>query len=209
MSLQVVGAGLGRTGTHSLKNALEVLLGGPCYHMIEVLAQPDRAPAWSEAFAGKPIDWDQIMDGYVAAVDWPACAFWQELADVNPNAMVLLSTRSSADAWYKSANATIFEITKRGIDDETFQFGATMLSQKFTPDWQDEAAAKRAVRGAQRERARVRTAGTLDRLAAGRRLGTDLRCARASGSERTIPAREHHRRLPRDGRARSALVRQG
>ena len=44
------------------------------------------------------------MDGYAAAVDWPAAAFWRELAGANPDAIILLSTRSSADAWWKSAN---------------------------------------------------------------------------------------------------------
>ena len=63
MSLRVVGAGLGRTGTHSLKVALEQLLGGPCYHMIEVLMAPDRALAWIDAFDGKAVDWDAVMQG--------------------------------------------------------------------------------------------------------------------------------------------------
>jgi hypothetical protein len=80
MTLRVVGAGLGRTGTNSLKLALEQLLGGPCYHMFEVFGHPDSIPRWVDAVEGRPVDWDALMNGYRAAVDWPAAAFWRELA---------------------------------------------------------------------------------------------------------------------------------
>ena len=149
MTLRVVGAGLGRTGTHSLKVALEQLLGGPCYHMLEVMAHPEFARNWQRAIDGEPVDWQVVMDGYVAAVDWPAAAFWRELADANPDAIVLLSTRSSADAWWKSANETIFEVTRREAPAEPelaefVQMPRAMLSKTFTPNWWDEADAKRA-----------------------------------------------------------------
>ena len=97
MTLQVVGAGLGRTGTHSLKAALEQLLGGPCYHMIEVFGRPDDIPVWHAAINGDLPDWNAFLSDYRAAVDWPASAFWRELADANPDAVVLLSTRSDSD----------------------------------------------------------------------------------------------------------------
>lgn len=149
MTLRVVGAGLGRTGTHSLKVALEQLLGGPCYHMLEVMAHPEFARNWQRAIDGEPVDWQVVMDGYVAAVDWPAAAFWRELADANPDAIVLLSTRSSADAWWKSANETIFEISRREAPSEPelaefVQMPRAMLSKTFTPNWSDEDDAKRA-----------------------------------------------------------------
>ena len=141
MTLQVVGAGLGRTGTHSLKIALEQLLGGPCYHMVEVIGHPEYAAYWRDAIAGRPVDWDKVMDGYVSAVDWPAAAFWRPLADANPDAVILLSTRSSADAWWKSANDTIFNIADVG-NDAMGPAGAAqkdmaidMLTKRFTPDW--------------------------------------------------------------------------
>ncbi|HYL52005.1 MAG TPA: sulfotransferase [Acidimicrobiia bacterium] len=149
MTLRVVGAGLGRTGTHSLKVALEQLLGGPCYHMLEVMAHPEFARNWQRAIDGEPVDWQVVMDGYVAAVDWPAAAFWRELADANPDAIVLLSTRSSADAWWKSANETIFEISRREAPSEPelaefVQMPRAMLTKTFTPNWSDEDDAKRA-----------------------------------------------------------------
>jgi Sulfotransferase domain len=75
VGLRVVGAGLGRTGAHSLKLALEQLLGGPCYHMIEVFEHPEHVPLWQAAVRVERYDWDQIFDGYIAAVDRPVAAF--------------------------------------------------------------------------------------------------------------------------------------
>jgi hypothetical protein len=166
MSLKVVGAGLGRTGTHSLKIALERLLGEPCYHMLEVVAHMEYARYWSDALDGKPVDWYQVMNGYAASVDWPAAAFWKELTDAYPGAIVLLSTRSSTDAWWKSANDTIFEISKQPLppdpDIASFaQMPKKLLTTRFTPDWVDENAAKRAY---EEHNARVRAIAPPDRL---------------------------------------------
>ena len=84
MSLRVVGAGLGRTGTPSLKAALERLLGAPCYHMAEVFAHPEHIDVWTAAFKGQQPDWKKFLTGYAAEVDWPASAFWFELAEAFP-----------------------------------------------------------------------------------------------------------------------------
>ena len=149
MSLRVVGAGIGRTGTHSLKLALEQLLGAPCYHMLEVLSHPEYVHYWRDAIDGKPVDWDQVFDGYAACVDWPAGAFWEEISAANPEAIVLLSTRSSADAWFKSAHDTIFEISAREAPPDPnlgdiAKMPKEMLAKKFTPNWQEPEAAKQA-----------------------------------------------------------------
>lgn len=96
----MVGAGLPRTGTSSLKAALELLLGGRCYYMREIPHHPfDLGPRWQGASKGETPDWQQLMDGYVAAVDWPASMFWRELGETNPDALVVLSLRDSAEAW--------------------------------------------------------------------------------------------------------------
>jgi hypothetical protein len=107
MQLQVVGVGFGRTGTTSLKAALERLLGGRCHHMFEVHARPELIGLWTAAAEGRP-DWDAVFDGDVACVDWPAAAFWRELVAANPDAVVLLSRRQSAADWWRSASRTIF-----------------------------------------------------------------------------------------------------
>jgi len=107
MALRVVGAGLGRTGTNSLKLALERLLGAPCYHMIEVFGHPEHIPAWHAAAEGRMPDWHALLADYAAAVDWPAAAFWPELSAAFPDAIVLLSVRD-AESWWASASQTIF-----------------------------------------------------------------------------------------------------
>ena len=125
MSLQVVGAGVGRTGTHSLKEALEQILGGPCHHMVEVFANPQQIPIWIDAIEGRAVDWARLMDGYVAQVDWPGASFWPELLDANPDALVILSVRDP-DAWYTSATNTIFQ----GLDRSDAEIGPWMVSVK-------------------------------------------------------------------------------
>jgi hypothetical protein len=162
MTLAIVGAGLGRTGTNSLKVALERLLGGPCYHMIEVFGRPDDIAVWQGAIDGSPPDWDALFAEYRAAVDWPVAAFWREIAAAYPDAPVLLSTRDP-DAWWKSASSTIFEISREPTTEEPFasqlRMATEMFSHRFTPDWREEAAAKAAyVRHNETVRAEIPTA---------------------------------------------------
>jgi hypothetical protein len=109
MTLELIGAGLGRTGTLSLKSALETLGFGPCYHMIEVLRAPERARHWLEQTRSASHDWDTLFQGYRATVDWPAAAFWRELAARYPDAKVLLSLRD-ADRWHESVMNTIHQV---------------------------------------------------------------------------------------------------
>src|SRR3954471_6358531 len=146
MTLQVVGAGLGRTGTHSLKVALEQLLGGPCYHMIEVFGHPEHVDVWRRAAEGETIDWSSFPDGYVASVDWPASSFWREMADANPDSIILLSTRTSADAWYRSASDTIFQAMDaiRAEQTEWTAMVEALFANRFTPDPGDKRAAMEA-----------------------------------------------------------------
>ncbi len=112
MALRLIGAGFGRTGTLSLKTALEQLLGGPCYHMYEVLSHLDHAKVWTAADAGESHDLAAVMAGYEATVDWPACAFWRELMEVFPEAKVLLSVRPP-ERWFASFDETIRQVLLR------------------------------------------------------------------------------------------------
>jgi hypothetical protein len=107
MELAVVGAGVGRTGTHSLKLALEQLLGAPCHHMMEIMADPDQVPSWVDAIDGRPVDWAAMLENYRSIVDWPGGSFWPELLAANPDTLVLLSVRDP-ESWYRSASNTIF-----------------------------------------------------------------------------------------------------
>jgi len=111
MTLQVVGAGFGRTGTLSMKAALEQLGFGPCYHMAEVIVHPHFAEHWMTAASGQPVKWDVVFNGYKAAVDWPACSFYREQAEHFPNAKVILTLRDM-NTWFDSCQATIFNIMK-------------------------------------------------------------------------------------------------
>lgn len=107
MSLSVIGAGFGRTGTLSLKLALEQLGFGPCYHMVEVIGHPEAAAYWEAAADGKPVDWETVFAGFGATVDWPSATFYKTLADAYPEAKVILTVRDP-EAWFASTQATIF-----------------------------------------------------------------------------------------------------
>jgi hypothetical protein len=107
MPLEVIGAGLGRTGTRSLKDALEILGFSQCYHMEDLFADPSRVVHWEHAAAGEPTDWEALFAGYRSAVDYPAARHWRELAAVYPKAKVILTIRE-ATKWYKSVSDTIY-----------------------------------------------------------------------------------------------------
>ncbi len=114
MPLEVIGPGFGRTGTNSLKVALEHLGFGPCHHMFEVRDNPELLPDWEAAARGEKVDWDKVFAGYRSQVDWPGARYWRELAAHFPKAKVILTVRDP-DAWFDSAQATIFPfVTARG-----------------------------------------------------------------------------------------------
>lgn len=109
MALSVIGAGFGRTGTMSIKMALEHLGLGPCHHMEEVFGNPAQLPNWLAAAKGQQVDWDDVFTGYGSAVDWPSAHYWRELAEVYPNSKILLSVRP-AERWWESFSGTIKKI---------------------------------------------------------------------------------------------------
>jgi Sulfotransferase domain len=133
---------LGRTASHSLKIALETLLGGTCYHMMELFARPEHVPLWHAAIRGREPDWDSMLQGFTAAVDWPAAAVWDQLFRAYPDSVVLLSTRSSSDSWWASFSETILEVMQRGPGpgmEEWFEMSADMLA-RLTPDYAEREA---------------------------------------------------------------------
>jgi hypothetical protein len=143
--LRVVGAGLGRTGTNSLKVALERLLGAPCYHMIEVNRRPADARVWLDALTGQPEQLDALLAGYAATVDWPAAALWPWLMARNPDSLVLLSLRDDAATWLRSVRATIMPVAKPDWYDDPESAAMRDMDEAmfaaFDPDWRDDDAA--------------------------------------------------------------------
>ncbi len=117
MALDIVGAGLGRTGTLSLKYALEQLGFDKTYHMLEVGRYPDHRDLWSAARRGEAVDWDAMFADFKASVDWPACDFWWELSEHYPESKVLLSVRDP-ERWYASIRNTIHLSTSAGLQAE-------------------------------------------------------------------------------------------
>ena len=109
MTMHVIGAGVGRTGTYSLKLAVNQLGLGPCHHMEEVLFnQPVQVPLWAAAVNGRP-DWAAIYEGYQSAVDWPTAGFFRELSTAYPSAKFVLTVRSPK-SWAESFSETIYKL---------------------------------------------------------------------------------------------------
>jgi len=116
MALKIVGAGFGRTGTLSLKSALEKIGFAPCYHMMEVFPRPDHVAMWHRLAFGNSMDWDLIFRDFSATVDWPAARWWREIAAHFPDARVLLSVRDP-EAWYKSMSDTLYPAMKSPVSE--------------------------------------------------------------------------------------------
>ncbi len=161
MTLQVVGAGVGRTGTASLQEGLKRLLGGNCYHMIEVFGHPDHPSRWLAAMNGET-DANDIVSDYVATVDWPACTLWRELADANPDAIILLSTRDP-ESWWTSCDNTIFVAMRKALEGEPNDWTsmAAKMLELFGADMDDKA---KSIAAFERHNAHVRATADPKRL---------------------------------------------
>jgi hypothetical protein len=118
MALDIIGPGFGRTGTSSLKTALEHLGYGPTHHMFEVRANPTQMSYWQALARGEAVDWDAVFGGYRSQTDWPAARYWRELAAHYPDAKIILTVRDP-DEWYDSIAATILKLmaAQGSIDD--------------------------------------------------------------------------------------------
>ncbi len=167
MQLKVVGAGLGRTGTASLKKALEQLTDGPCYHMFEVFEHPESVAMWHSVVLGESGDWDALVGGYTSSVDWPAAAYWPELSAANPDAIVLLSSRATPEEWWGSMEKTIISVLTVELPPGDQGMAAhramvlDLFARRFTPDWRDPQAAMAAYT---RHNERVRSEVPAERL---------------------------------------------
>lgn len=108
--MKVFGAGFGRTGTMSLKFALEKLGIGPCYHMREVVSRPSHIKLWYDISRGEEYpNWNRLFSGFNSAVDFPVCLFYKQLINKFPDAKFILTLRDF-DTWYKSTANTIYKV---------------------------------------------------------------------------------------------------
>jgi hypothetical protein len=112
MTLQVIGAGFGRTGTKSLKVALEELGFGKCYHMEELAKNRGHLVRWAEIAEGGKADWDALFRGYQSGADWPVAAYYKELVVAYPDAKVILTVREP-ERWYESFTTTLCEADRK------------------------------------------------------------------------------------------------
>jgi len=168
--LEVIGAGFGRTGTLSLKAALEELGFGPCYHQYELVAHLEHVASWSAANAGDTEALREPLHGYRSTVDWPGCSFWRELADLYPEATVLLSVRPR-DRWYSSFRDTVGAVLTLNREREVppefrplIEMNDQVVRERcFGPDFDvdDEAA---VIRAYEAHNAAVRAGISADRL---------------------------------------------
>lgn len=106
MTLKVIGAGFGRTGTDSMREALTILGFGPCHHMFEVIAREEQKKRWRALAQGAAPDWNQLFKGYASCMDWPSAYYWRELIDIYPEARVILTWRT-AESWWSSFESTV------------------------------------------------------------------------------------------------------
>lgn len=106
--MDIIGAGLGRTGTLSTKAALEQLGYGPCHHMVELLVEGRTIEGFAAAARGEQVDWTEVLDGYGSCVDWPGCDYHAQLAEAFPDAKLVLNVRDG-ESWYESVQESIFK----------------------------------------------------------------------------------------------------
>ncbi|MEM8774194.1 MAG: sulfotransferase family protein [Pseudomonadota bacterium] len=123
---KVIGAGFGRTGTDSLREALNLLGFGPCHHMRALHEDDAHKADWRRMIAGEPANWDVLLGGYRSCVDWPSAHFWPELIEAFPNAKVILTWRS-AESWWTSFEKTILQVLQNNTNTEENAPGSQLL----------------------------------------------------------------------------------
>ena len=130
MALKVIGAGGPRTGTASLKDALEILGFGKCYHMQYLFNHPDEVKYWHELYDTGTVDFDSMFDGFQSTVDFPGCFVYKVLLDKYPDAKVILNERD-AEEWYESALNTVFSATPQTLGQKLTMMKKMILSSRF------------------------------------------------------------------------------
>jgi hypothetical protein len=141
MALKVIGTGFGRTGTDSMREALNMLGFGPCHHMFEVIDNEVQKQRWRALVQGAPADWDLLFEDYNSCVDWPSAYYWRELIDVYPEAKVILTWRSP-ESWWESCEKTLLPVFRKSTDPQSL--GLALIADKVfggKPDDREHAIA--------------------------------------------------------------------
>lgn len=127
MTIKVIGAGFGRTGTDSMREALNLLGFGPCHHMREVNTNEDQKRMWRALVQGAPPEWDRLLAGYASCLDWPTASYWRELMQAYPEATVILTYRTP-ESWWASFERTVLAAIQTSTDMESL--GITLIRDK-------------------------------------------------------------------------------
>ena len=118
MTLKVIGAGFGRTGTDSMRKALDILGFGPCHHMYEVNAHEEQKRMWRALVKGERLPWDELFAGYGSCMDWPSAHYWRQLIAHYPQAKVVLTSRTT-ESWWESFEKTIVAGIAKSFEPES------------------------------------------------------------------------------------------
>ena len=127
MPLRVIGTGFGRTGTDSMREALDILGFGPCHHMFAVNTSEIQKQRWRALAKGAAPDWESLFEGFGSCVDWPSAFYWRELIQAYPEARVLLTYRTP-ESWWQSFEKTVLAFSAQGADPESL--GVTLIANR-------------------------------------------------------------------------------
>jgi hypothetical protein len=168
MSLQIIGPGFGRTGTRSLKAALELLGFDPCHHMQTLFADPAQLAFWKTLAAGGTVNWHEVFADFRSQIDWPGAHVWRDLLQAFPEALVVFSTRP-AEAWWNSYARTVGKLRRlypslpvpTNVAETLDTMKQVMIRRGIDPEMRDRDA---AIAAFHRQLVEVRAAVPRERL---------------------------------------------
>ena len=194
MGLKVIGTGFGRTGTDSMREALNILGFGPCHHMVEVNNDPEQKRLWRALAAGAAPDWEQLFAGYASCVDFPSACFWRELLAFYPDAKALLTWRPTESWWDSYAQSAGPVIAN---SDEPESLGVALVANKlFGGRPMDRDHVIEVYEAHVTEVRATGAAGSAARTRPRRRMGAAVRPPWGDGSRSAISATQFRRRVP-------------
>ncbi len=137
--LKMIGAGFGRTGTDSMREALEILGFGSCHHMRELIKDHEHERLWRSVVTGEKPDWDILLGGYAFCVDWPSAYYWPQLVEAFPQAQVILTWRT-AESWWTSFEKTLLPRILSFTETEATPKSGELIGPRVFHDRPDDRA---------------------------------------------------------------------